>query len=54
MREENNFAFALETPYFGPLDNKVSEARLIELGHCLAKALKRYIKEGELYYQVQQ
>ncbi len=45
LREENNFAFALETPYFGTSDNKVSEARLIELGHCLAKALKQYIKE---------
>lgn len=43
-REENNIAFTLETAYFGTPDNKVSSDKLLELGHCFAKALKKYIE----------
>lgn len=44
LMEENNIAFSLETTYFGTSDNKVSEVNLLELGHCFAKALKKYIE----------
>lgn len=43
-RAENNIAFSLETAYFGTPDNKVSADKLLELGHCFARALKKYIE----------
>ena len=45
--QESNFAFSLESAYFGTDDNKVSEERLVELGRCFARAIKKYIKENE-------
>ena len=45
-RKENNIAFTLETAYFGIPDNKVSADKLLELGHCFAKALRKYIEEA--------
>jgi len=44
-RRECDIAFSLETAYFGTEDNKISEARMLELGRCYAKAIKRYIQE---------
>jgi hypothetical protein len=49
-REENRVAFTLETAYFGTPDNKVSENRLLQLGHCFATALRNYI-ETEKHYE---
>jgi hypothetical protein len=46
-REENELAFTLETTYFGLRDNVVSQEKMIELGRCFARALKRYIVEKE-------
>ncbi len=43
---ENELAFTLETAYFGKPENKVDENKLLELGRCFAKALKKYIKES--------
>lgn len=40
---ENQLSFSLENAYFGTQDNKVSEERLVELGKCFAKALKKYM-----------
>jgi len=47
-KPECDIAFTLETAYFGTPDNKVSQDRLVELGHCFAKAIKDYIKERAL------
>lgn len=44
-RKECDIAFSLETAYFGTEDNKISEERMLELGRCFAKAIKRYIQE---------
>ena len=41
-RDECDIAFSLETAYFGTEDNKISEEKMIELGRCFAKAVKRY------------
>ena len=43
-RAENEVAFTLETAYFGTSDNKVSPDKLLQLGHCFAKALGKYIE----------
>ena len=43
----NEIACTLETPYFGTPGNRASEASLLELGHCFARALGQYIKEKE-------
>lgn len=43
-RAENEVAFTLETAYFGTPDNKISIDKLLELGHCFAKALGKYIE----------
>ena len=43
-RVDCDIAFTLENAYFGTEENKVSEERLIELGRCFARAMKRYIK----------
>ena len=42
-RDSKNLAFTLESAYFGTEKNKVSQARLLELGSCFAKTLKKYI-----------
>lgn len=44
-REENHISLSVETAYFGTEENKVSSDNLLELGHCFAKALKKYISE---------
>ena len=36
-------AFSLETAYFGDADNVFSAERAIELGRCVAKAIRKYI-----------
>ena len=46
-REENEFAFTLETAYFGTGDNAVSQDNLVELGKCFACALRKYVAEKE-------
>ncbi len=46
-REENNIAFTLETAYFGTKENKVNNDKLLELGRCFAKTLKKYIAEDK-------
>ena len=43
-RAENEVAFTLETAYFGTSDNTVSPDKLLQLGHCFAKALGKYIE----------
>ena len=45
---ENRLAFTMETAYFGTLDNRVNEERLLELGHCFVRALKKYIETEQL------
>lgn len=42
-RKECDIALSLETAYFGTKDNKISEEKMIELGRCYAKAVKKYI-----------
>ena len=42
-REECDIAFSLETAYFGTEDNKISEEKMVELGKCYARAIKKYI-----------
>jgi hypothetical protein len=43
-RPECKLAFTLESAYFGTEDNKVSAERLIELGRCFARAVRKYIE----------
>lgn len=43
-RPDCELAFALETAYFGEACNKVTPEKLIELGRCFARAIKRYIE----------
>ena len=45
-RPECKLAFTLESAYFGTEDNKVSAERLIELGRCFARAVKKYAEEA--------
>lgn len=47
QRKENELAFSLETAYFGTQDNKVSQASLVELGKCFARAIRHYINNFE-------
>ena len=42
-RPECDLSFSLESAYFGTEDNKISQERLIALGHCFAKAMKAYL-----------
>lgn len=42
-KPKTNLAFTLESAYFGTEKNKVSQARLLELGRCFARAMKKYI-----------
>lgn len=44
-KKENQIAFSLETTYFGTPENKVETEKLLELGRCFARALKRYMEE---------
>lgn len=44
-RPECDLAFTLESAYFGTKENKVSAERLISLGKCFAKAIRKYIGE---------
>ena len=43
-RQECNLAFTLESTYFGEESNKVYAEKLVELGKCFAKAVKKYVK----------
>jgi hypothetical protein len=43
-RQECNLAFTLESTYFGEESNKVCAEKLVELGKCFAKAVKKYVK----------
>ena len=43
-RDECEIALSLETAYFGTVDNKISEEKMIKLGKCYAKAIKKYIE----------
>ena len=45
-REENLLSFTLETAYFGTPENKVTEEKMLNLGHCFANALRAYIREA--------
>lgn len=42
-RKENKLSFTLETAYFGTPQNKVTEEKLLNLGHCFANALREYV-----------
>ena len=44
LRPECKLAFSLESAYFGTDDNKVCAERLIELGRCFARAIRKYVK----------
>lgn len=46
IRPECKIAFTLESAYFGTEDNKVSTEKLVELGKCFAKAMKKYISNS--------
>ena len=41
-RPDCRLAFTLESTYFGTQDNKVSQERLVELGKCFARAVKKF------------
>ena len=43
-RPECKLAFTLESTYFGTEDNKVSGEKLISLGKCFLRAVKKYVK----------
>lgn len=44
MARRANIAFSFETAYFGTESNKVTNDRLLEFGHCFARAIKKYIE----------
>jgi hypothetical protein len=46
-RPECKLAFSLENAYFGTAENKVSDKRLVELGKCFAKAIKKYVAQTQ-------
>ena len=41
-------AFSLESAYFGTEDDRVSGEKLVELGRCFARAVKKYFLEAEI------
>ena len=43
-RPDCTLAFTLESAYFGEQDNKISAERLVELGKCFARAVKKYME----------
>jgi hypothetical protein len=45
LRPECDLAFTLESAYFGKTDNIVSSARLVALGRCFARTIKKYINK---------
>ena len=45
LRPECDLAFTLESTYFGEADNIVSAERLVALGRCFARVMKKYINE---------
>ena len=47
-RPECHLAFTLESTYFGTPDNKVSRSRLIALGRCFARAVRKYVASTKL------
>ena len=47
-RPECHLAFTLESTYFGTPDNKVSQSRLIALGRCFARAVRKYVASTKL------
>lgn len=42
-RPECDIAHTIECAYFGTVDNKISPEKMIELGRCYARAIKKYI-----------
>ena len=44
-RPDCMLAFTLESAYFGTCDNKVSGERLVELGKCFARAIKKFVEQ---------
>jgi hypothetical protein len=46
-RPECKLAFSPENAYFGTAENKVSDKRLVELGKCFAKAIKKYAAQTQ-------
>lgn len=44
-RPDCRLAFTLESTYFGEQDNKVSGEKLVELGKCFARAMKKYVEQ---------
>ena len=48
LRPECKLAFSLESAYFGREGNITSESRLIELGRCFARAVKRFASDQTL------
>jgi hypothetical protein len=46
-RPECKLAFSLENAYFGTVENKVSDKRLVELGKCFAKEIKKYAAQTQ-------
>ena len=46
-RPECYLALSLETAYFGTEDNKISPERMLELGKCYARTIKKYIESVE-------
>ena len=47
-RPDCRLAFSLESAYFGTEDDRVSGAKLVELGRCFARAVKRYFLEADI------
>lgn len=45
-RSECKLAFTLESAYFGLEDNKVSADKLVELGKCFLRAVKKYAEKN--------
>jgi len=45
IQPDVRLAITIETPYFGKPDNVVSQAKLIELGVCMAEAVGDFLKE---------
>ena len=44
-RPECKLAFSLENTYFGSENDKISAKKLIELGKCFARSVKKYVSE---------
>ena len=44
-RPDCDLAFSLETAYFGSDNDRVSQEKLVELGRCFARAIKKYMEK---------